>query len=236
MMKRWFILLIILLSGAGTWAQSVDWIDRQDTYQAVIGQTLRIPIRVRNTTDKPQTFVIRRAAADLNANQKGYFCVGDECFDGLVDQVTRKLDPGEVAGNVFFVVEPGLATTSNSFRFEVYQKGSPQMGLEHSFLLSVDEKPTRSFVFQTRNLTVHDIYPNPVTDQDGYLDYRLTDEAVKAKVVIHNILGSPVGEYEMLAAETRVKIQSDGLSSGVYFYTIYLDNVGVLTRKLVVRK
>jgi hypothetical protein len=236
MMKRWFTFLILLLSGTTAWAQGVDWADRQESYQAVIGQNTRIPIRIRNTTDRPQTFVIRRAVADLNSNQKGYFCIGEECFDMAVDQVMRKLEPGEVAGNIFYVVEPGLAATSNSFRFEVYQKGSPQMGLEHSFLLSVDEKPTRSFVFQTRNLTIHDVYPNPVTDRDAYLDYRLTDEAVKAKVVIHNILGSPVGDYEMLSSETRVKIQADGLSSGVYFYTIYLDNIGVLTRKLVVRK
>ncbi len=235
-MKRWFIFLVLLLSGAGTWAQGVDWIDRQEAYQAVIGQSVRIPIRIRNTTDRPQTYVIRRAAADLSTNQKGYFCIGEECYDAIVDQITRKLEPGEVAGNVYFVVEPGLAATSNSFRFEVFQRGSPQMGLEHAFLLNVEEKATRSYVFQSRHLTVHDVYPNPVTDQDAYLDYRLTDEAVKAKVVIHNILGSPVGDYEMLAGETRVKIESDGLSSGVYFYTIYLDNVGVLTRKLVVRK
>lgn len=110
------------------------------------------------------------------------------------------------------------------------------MGIEHAFILNVEEKTTRSFVFQTRDITVHDVYPNPVTDQQAYLDYRLADEGIKAKVVIHNILGSPVGEYEMNASETRVKIQSDELSSGVYFYTIYLDNIGVLTRKLVVRK
>jgi hypothetical protein len=236
MIKSWFTFLIVLICGSTAWSQGFDWADRQDTYQAVIGQNTRIPIRIRNTSDKPQTFVVRRASADLNANQKGYFCLGDECLEMAVDQVTRKLEPGEMATDLFFVVEPGIAVTSNSFRFEIYQKGSPQLGVEHSFLLSVEEKPTRSFVFQTRNLTVHDIYPNPITDQDGYLDYRLSDELVKAKVVIHNILGSPVGDYEMLASETRVKIQSNGLSSGVYFYTIYLDNVGVLTRKLVVRK
>ncbi len=235
-MKRWLVILILVATGSSAWAQAVDWIDRQDTYQATIGQNFRIPIRVRNTSDKPQTFVIRKATADLNANQKGYFCVGDECFDQLTDQVTRRLEPGEVAGNVFFVVEPGLAATSNALRFEVYQKGSPQLGMEHSFVLSVEEKPTRSFVFQARNITIHDVYPNPITGQEAFLDYRLTDDAIKAKVVIHNILGSPVGEHEMVSTETRVKIQAEGLSSGVYFYTIYLDNVGVLTRKLVVRK
>lgn len=235
-MKRWTVILICSLFGQAALAQGIDWIDRKDTYQAVIGQNTRIPIQVRNTSDRQQTVVIRRAAAELNANQKGYFCVGDECFDVTVDQVTRKLEPGEVASNVYFVVEPGMTATSNAFRFEVYQKGSPQLGMEHSFLLSVEEKPVRSFVFQTRSIMVHDVYPNPVTDRDAYLDYKLTDENVKAKVVIHNILGSPIGEHEMPSTDTRVNIQAESLSSGVYFYTIYLDNVGVLTRKLVVRK
>lgn len=235
-MKRLCLILFLFLCGLSAKGQGIEWVDRQDTYQAGLGQNARIPIRIRNTTDKAQTFVIRRASADLNANQKGYFCIGDECFDMAVDQITRRLDPGEIANNVFFVVETGLAPTSNSFRVEVYQKNSPQMGIDHSFLLSIEEKPLRSFVFQSRDITVHDVYPNPVTDQQAYIDYHLADEGVKAKVVIHNILGSPVGEHEMPSSETRVKIQAEELSSGVYFYTVYLDNVGVLTRKLVVRK
>lgn len=235
-MKRWIVVGFFLVAGLSAFGQGVEWLDTQETYQTAIGQNARIPIRVKNTSDRPLTLTIRKASGDLNNNQKGYFCIGDECFDAMTDQVTRRLEPGETANNVFFVVEPGLSTTSNSFRFEVFQKGSPQMGIEHAFILSVEEKASRSFVFQSRDITVHDIYPNPVTDQHAYLDYHLTDEAIKAKVVIHNILGSPVGDYEMHASETRVKIPADELSSGVYFYTIYLDNVGVLTRKLVVRK
>jgi hypothetical protein len=235
-MKRcpWF--LIFFLSSIFAGAQGVEWVDRQEAYQAGLGQNARIPIRLRNSSDKAITVVVRKASGDLNVNQKGYFCMGDECFDVLTDQVTRKLEPGESINSLFFVIETGLSATSNSFRFEVFPKGSPQMGLEHSFLLTIDEKPARSFVFQSRDLTIHDVYPNPVTQQLAFIDYHLADEAVKAKVVIHNILGSPVGEYELPSFETRVKIPTDELSSGVYFYTVYLDNIGVLTRKLVVRK
>jgi len=74
-----------------------------------------------------------------------------------------------------------------------------------------------------------------VVDQ-AFIDYRIHNETLKAKVVIHNILGSPVGNYELPAMENRVKIQADEYTSGVYFYTVYLDNVGVVTRKMVVRK
>ncbi len=68
-----------------------------------------------------------------------------------------------------------------------------------------------------------------------YLDYKIHAEAVKAKVVVHNIL-TAVGAYEMPVFENRVKIQAEDLTTGVYFYTLYLDNVGVLTRKLFIRK
>lgn len=235
-MKRSFLILFLFVCGLSAEGQNLEWVERQDTYHAGLGQNARIPIRIRNTSDKAQTIVIRRASEDLNANQKGYFCIGDECYDKVVDQVMRRLEPGETANNVFFVVETGLLPTSNSFRVEIHQKGSPQTGLEHSFSLNIEEKPARSFVFQSRDITIHDVYPNPVTEQEAYIDYRLADESVQAKVVIHNILGSPVGEHEMPSSETRVKIQAEEFSSGVYFYTVYLDNVGVLTRKLVVRK
>lgn len=235
-MKRFQCFLVLLLFSLSAAAQGVEWVDRQEAYQAGLGQNARIPIRLRNTSDKPVTIVVRKAAGDLNSNQKGYFCLGDDCFDALTDQISRKLEPGETINSLFFVVETGLAATSNSFRFEVFPKGSPHMGIEHSFLLTIDEKPARSFVFQSRDLTIHDVYPNPVTQQLAFIDYHLADESIKAKVVIHNILGSPVGEYELPSFESRVKIPTDELSSGVYFYTVYLDNIGVLTRKLVVRK
>ena len=131
--------------------------------------------------------------------------------------------------------ETGFVTTINALRYEVFPRGNPALGIEHAFSIAVDEKPAKSLVFQSKDIIVHDIYPNPVVDQAS-IDYRIYNEMLKAKVVIHNILGSPVGHYDLSAFETKVKIQAEELTSGVYFYTVYLDNVGVLTRKLVVRK
>src|SRR5262245_55145752 len=99
-MKRWFTTALFLLTGLCVYGQGVEWLDPQDTYQTAIGQNARIPIRIRNTSDKPLTLTIRKAAGDLNNNQKGYFCVGDECFDAMTDQVTKRLEPGETANNV----------------------------------------------------------------------------------------------------------------------------------------
>jgi hypothetical protein len=216
-------------------SQGVEWADRQENFQAALGQTIRIPIKIKNTSDKAQFFIVRKAQGDLGSNQKGYFCLGEECFDPGVDQFSKRLEPGETLNQLYFTVEPGMTTTFNSLRFEVFPRGNPALGIDQLISLSVEEKPSRSLVFQSRDITIHDIYPNPVVDQ-AFIDYKIYNEQLKAKVVIHNILGSPVGHHDMPVFESRVKIQAEEFASGVYFYTVYLDNVGVLTRKFVVRK
>lgn len=235
MTKRILISLLLLVLGFIARAQTFDWVDRQDNYQAGFGQNLKIPIRIRNTSDKPQFFIIRKAQGETGLNQKAYFCIGDECLEPGLDQFSKRIEPGETLANLYFMVETGLSNANNTFRFEVFPRGNPALGMEHTVSVAVEEKPAKSVVFQSRDISIHDIYPNPIADL-AYIDYRLTNETLKAKVVIHNILGSPVGSYELPANESRVKIQADELASGVYFYTVYLDNIGVLTRKLVVRK
>lgn len=234
-MKRFVLVILVYASGLSAWAQGLEWIDRQESFQAGLGQTVRIPIRIKNTSDKPQFLVVRKAVGDLGSNQKGYFCLGDECLDPGVDQFSRRMEPGETLTNLYFTVETGLISITNSLRFEIFPRGNPQMGLEHAVSLAIEEKPAKSLVFQSKDITIHDVYPNPVIDQ-AFIDYRIYNESLKAKVVIHNILGSAIGHYELPVFESRVKIQADEFTSGVYFYTVYLDNIGVLTRKLVVRK
>ena len=234
-MKRIVFIFLAIASSVSAWAQVLEWTDRQENIQAGLGQTIRIPIRIRNTSEKAQFFVIRKAQGDLGSNQKGYFCFGDECFDSGVDQFTKRLEAGETLTNLYFTVETGLVTTANSLHFEVFPRGNPSGGLDHAFSLTVDERPTKSLVFQSKDITIHDVYPNPVVDI-AFIDYRIHNESLKAKVVIHNILGSSVGHYELPVFESKVKVQADELTSGVYFYTVYVDNIGVLTRKLVVRK
>jgi len=233
-MKSLAAVAFVLFSLPGM-AQGIEWIDRPENYQAGFNQTLRIPIKLKNLSDKPQVLVVRKAQSDLNLGQKGYFCLGDDCSDPTLEQFSRKVEPGETIINLFYVVETGLSVTTNSVRFEVFSKANPALTTEHTVSLAVEEKPAKSLVFTSKDITIHDVYPNPVSDW-ATIDYRIHNESLKAKVVIHNILGSPLSYHELPVFETKVKIQADELTSGVYFYTVYLDNVGVLTRKLVVRK
>ena len=216
-------------------AQNFQIIDRQDQFQAGLNDVVRIPIRIKNTSDKAQFYIIRKEAQDLGNSQKGYFCLDKNCLDPTILEFSKKVEAGETLQGLYFVVETGLQSTQNNLTFEIFVKGKPQEVTQISTTLMVDEKPSRSVVFQSRELTIHQIFPNPVQNE-AFMDYQLHGDQTKAKIVIHNILGKPMGEYDLQHHETRLKIQADDLASGIYFYTVYLDNTGVATRKMIVRK
>jgi hypothetical protein len=234
-MTRCSLILWLLLSAVGTAiGQGFEIVDRQDTYQAVISETIQIPIRVRNTTDKAQFYVIRKSSSEMGSSQKGYFCLGRNCLEQGTDEFTKRVEPGQTV-DLYYTLETGFVTGLASLRFEVFMRGNPQQAVEHNVAVQITEKRETNFVFQSRDITIHDVYPNPVNDQ-AFIDYSIHNESIKAKVVIHNILGRTMNETELPVFETRIRLSAEELTTGIYFYTLYLDNDGVLTGKLIVRK
>ena len=234
-MKPWLIFLLVIVCGSEALAQGFDLVDRQDSYQAAISETLRIPLKIKNTTDKAQFYIIRKGSNDLGGTQKGYFCLDKNCLEAGIDEFSKRIEPGETLTGLYYSLETGLVTGQNNLKFEIFIRGNPQGLIQHQVNINIDEHRTKSFVFQSKDITIQDVYPNPVSDQ-AYIDYKIHSESMKAKVVIHNILGSSIGDYDLPNSESRIKITTDDFTSGVYFYTVYLDNTGVLTRKLIVRK
>ena len=234
-MRLWLALITCLLFSGNAMSQGFELLDRQDTYVTGLGQTLRIPLHIKNNSDRPQFYIIRRTQGDFGSTQKGYFCLDKNCLEPGMDEFSKRVDPGQTLEDLVFVLETGLVTGQNNLRFEVFVKGSYRDVIDHPVTVVVDEKPARNVVFHSNDITIQDVYPNPVSDQ-AFIDYKIHNEAVKAKVLIHNILGKIMGTYELPTSDTRVKLQADEFPPGVYFYTLYVENEGLITRKLIVRR
>lgn len=233
-MKYWYTILLLSLLSCPLAAQNFQLVDRQENYQATLNEIVRIPIRIKNNTDKAQFYVIRKIG-DVEESQKAYFCLDKNCLEPSIDEFSKKVEAGETIQNLYYTLESGLVAGQNTIKFEVFAKGNPNDVIEHSVNINVEEKKSGLHTFQSKDITIHDIYPNPVQNE-AFIEYSLRNEVSKAKVVIHNILGRPMGEYELPFQETRIKILMDDFVSGIYFYTLYVDNSGVVTRKLIVRK
>lgn len=226
----------ILFSVGFLAAQSFEFPDSKETISASIGQSVRIPLLVKNTGEKPQIFVIRKLSGDLGSTQRGYFCLDKTCLEPGIDEFSRRLEPGKSLENLVYIVETGLVTGENSIQIEVASRSAlPEGKLRTIRLLIHDERGSKSFVYSSRDITIYDVYPNPASEY-AMLDYTLHNEHVEAMLVIHNVLGSHLIDQGLSYLENRVKINTDALPPGVYFYTVYLDKEGILTRKLVVRK
>lgn len=234
-MKRLLLLAILIFPVGLVFGQGFEVVSLQDSYKGLIGETVKAPIRFKNNSDKTIILIVRKVSAQLGSTQKSFFCMGNDCFDSKIEDYIIKVEPGQLQSSLQVAIEAGLVPGVSSVRYIAFSKSNPAHTVEFDVNFNVEEKDEKQSIFFSKDITIKDIYPNPVLD-DAFVDYNLTSDQVKAKIVVHNILGNTVGEYALPAGENIVRIKIDDVSAGIYFYTLYLNNESVYTRKMMIRK
>ena len=234
-MKRLLWLACFTLLAYSLAAQSFEISGLQEHYKGLIGETIKAPVRFKNTTDKSITLVIRKVTAQIGGTQKNYFCIDNTCLDSKVEDYTLKLEPDQTISALQIALDAGLAQGQSTIKYLAINKANPGEAMEFELNFMVEEKVEKESIYSSRHITVYDVYPNPAS-VEAFVDYKVFDDKIKAKIVIHNILGNAVDEYTLPFVENKVKIRAESLSAGIYFYTLYIDNEGVITQKLIVRK
>lgn len=89
-------------------------------------------------------------------------------------------------------------------------------------------------LYANDRLWVSNVYPNPA-DEVAELDYQFSGANGEAKLVLLNILGAPVAEYELEHNDHKVRIGTRHLATGYYLYRLSVDGKNVATKRLLVR-
>lgn len=233
-MRRLLLSAFFCLAGLGLSAQNFEIAALQDSYKGIVGEVIHAPLKIKNTTSKPLTLIIKRLESQIGNAQKNFFCPDNECQDQRTEGYIIRLEPGESLENFSIGLEAGLSEGYSSAKYEVYNKANPAELVEFDVNFMVEGK-RESSIYSSQLITIHDVYPNPVVTS-ARIDYNIHKENLKAKIIIHNILGSALSVYELRSGQNSVKIDADGLNAGIYFYTLYVNNEGVMTRKLMVKK
>lgn len=234
-MKKVYGLVIFFAISQVAFAQSFEIVGHQDLTKGSIGDIVKNPIRIKNLTDKPLYLVIRRGDQQLGSTQKGLFCVDNVCHENRIRDFTIRVEPHSISESVQIGIEAGLAPVLSAIHYTVFNKNNPIETAELDFTFSVEEKSTKDNLYSSRFIRLYNVYPNPVMDFAN-VDYKILTPTIKARIVLHNILGNEMEEYPLPATETQIKIRVETLAAGIYFYTLYVENEGVVTRKLIVRK
>lgn len=235
MKKTLLLAFVLLLFTITLQAQSFEVVGYSENHKGYIGELIKAPLQIKNTSSKAITVIVRKEETQIGSTQKSFICPDGNCETTHPDDLTIRLEPGQTIQNLVLALEAGLVPGYSTLKYVIFNKSNhlDSFGLELNF--SVEEKPVKNDIYSSRFITIHDVYPNPVSDF-AHIDYRLLTDRVKAKIVIHNILGSALTEYELPYLDNKVKIRADEFTAGIYFYTLYLDNEGVMTRKLIVKR
>lgn len=234
-MRRLLLAMFSCLVGLGLSAQNFEIAGLEESYKGSVGEIIQVPVKIKNTFNKPITVVVKRIETQIGSSQKNFFCPNNDCVDSRTDSYTLRIEPGETLENFSIALEAGLTEGFSSVRYHVYNKSNATEISQLDLNFIIEAKRERNHIYSSQLITLHDVYPNPVVTT-ARIDYNIHNENAKAKIIIHNILGSPLSVYELLPSQNSVKIDADALNSGIYFYTLYVNNEGVMTRKLMVKK
>jgi hypothetical protein len=76
--------------------------------------------------------------------------------------------------------------------------------------------------------------PNPANDMTA-IGYNLPANASNSKIKLYNTIGGLVKEINLTDKQGAIMLVTSGLPSGIYFYTLQVDNRALTTKKLVVK-
>jgi len=98
---------------------------------------------------------------------------------------------------------------------------------------SAPENQGESLLYNSEKLWVSNVYPNPADDV-AELDYQFNGSG-EAKLVLLNILGTPVSSHDLDRNDRKVRIATRTMDSGYYLYQLSVDGKKVATKRLLVR-
>ncbi len=236
-MKRSVVtILIICLCTLLGYGQTFE-VSPDNSFSGQIGTDIEGNLAIRNLSDQPITLGIKRLEANIGTGQETWFCLDENCL--LPDEDEGRLDieiqPGETFDGFRSVLKAGLGEGYSSVKYLITDRSNPGNDITVEVNYAIREASETNALFNSRKLIINDVYPNPVSDF-AIVDYAMLDPDSEAKIVLHSVLGSIVGEYKLQPLETKLKINASAFNPGVYFYTLYIENDGVMTRKLIVRK
>lgn len=234
-MKHFLLALLYLLPFSAV-PQSLQLLGEvASTHTAKTNTWINTPLTISNVSDRPIRVAIRPVDRVLNPSQISSLCFEEECREDNQALELTTLLPGESVSDVLVRFNTGFEERSNTVNYFIYNLDNPQDGIHHSLTYRVRNAFPYGILFSQDDLQVGNAYPNPVTTE-ATIDYRLPSIGGTAKIMIHNILGNKLLESELKTGRTNLKLPTDRLNNGIYFYSLYLNGQEMVTKKLVVRK
>ncbi len=175
-----------------------------------------------------------------DAGDATQFCWGGSCYGFAIntssygDSIAAGATINFGQGGFHCVFNSGSAMVTRYVHYQVYNTNISSHGDTTGFtikyiasLTGIDEQQMAG--------TIADVFPNPASGVVS-VNYNLTSAAQLSKIAIYDMLGKEVKEIKLTDKQGVAKLNTDDLVSGIYFYSLVMDNKVITTKKLVINK
>jgi hypothetical protein len=164
------------------------------------------------------------------------FCFAGKCYQPSVflapDKMT--LAPGSTTdtNDCYAQFYPGGLIGSSTIKYEFFSHdGSFEtVYVQVTFTATA---PTNISGLPFANVVFSDPYPNPARGHTT-VDYQLTPEVKNARIILRSLTGQVVQTFPLNVTANSIRIDTSSLNSGMYFYSIEINNQVFLSKRLIV--
>lgn len=193
-------------------------------------------VSVKNNSSSTKTYGLRRTDIVLNSGADAYFCFAGTCYVPAVTTSPNNitLNPGQVDVPTQIYYDENVAEGYSEVKYEIFDVNNPTDVFTFTF------KYNSGFATSVKSYaslfsSVSDVYPNPSASKAQIVVNSVVNN--NATVSISNALGSVVStkSLELLAGKNTISLDSENLTSGIYFATI-LSNNSKVVKKFTINK
>jgi hypothetical protein len=208
-----------------------------DTVQVFLSneEAIEYHIYVKNNSTQDMGIKVKKYVYELLPGAFNSFCWGS-CFSPTVDESPNSIviPMGITNKNDFYadysaMGQDGISLVAYTFFNETNASDSANLFiLFHSSPLSVNK-------YLSKNSSISLPFPNPASSFVKFtydIPYGVND----ARIIMKDITGNVVKNITLSNGEGQINIDVQALSSGIYFYSLVVENVVGTTRKILIQR
>jgi hypothetical protein len=195
-------------------------------------------VSITNTSTDTIHLLVKKDDIELLENTFNTFCWIDLCYppDVIVSPVAMELAPGATTSETDFYGDyiPNGQEGITIVRYTIFIENYPNDSISVIFKFNTSNVGVGDYLNINENL-ISKAYPNPASSMVSF-DVDIPSQIRDANIIIRNLLGTEVMNYNVTARHGRVNIPVNHLKEGFYFYTLATGVYPLQTGKITIKR
>lgn len=204
-------------------------------FNGKIGTSQRKSLILQNESNQRKEYNLRFLRGNIGTSQNIKICIGDTCYDPRkeLSKVKLLLKPGEIVTDLYLEFDFGIVETKGNFELHFISPENNRDLFVIEAIYNVSNPNADGNDVDHKDISIGSVYPNP-SNRIAQIDYNFKNPRAAAKITINSFIGNPVAEFRLDPRQKTLVMNVEDLRPGVYFYTLFVDNKNIVTKKLVV--